>query len=107
MKQTRRALFLQGGWEGHHPAKISQIFGDALRASGFEVVVTTSLDQLADGEWVRGFDVVFPCWTMGTLKAEESAGLCDALTFRQTNPRLMRHSTTAITRWNELLAVRI
>jgi hypothetical protein len=79
MNQARRALFLQGGWEGHQPEKIVQKFGGALQTSGFDVEVATALERLADADWVRSFNVVCPCWTMGALKQDESEGLRGAV----------------------------
>jgi type 1 glutamine amidotransferase len=72
-------LFLQGGWEGHKPEQIVQKFHDALVAKGCKTETLTSLERLADRDWLKTFDVISPCWTMGKLSPEESAGLRGAV----------------------------
>ncbi len=71
----KRALFLCGGWAGHKPEQIVHLFSTALAAKGFTPVIETSLDILADPARMQDFAVIFPCWTMGALTKEQSAGL--------------------------------
>ncbi|MFH1499004.1 MAG: ThuA domain-containing protein [Verrucomicrobiota bacterium] len=71
----KRVLFVSGGWDGHKPNEIVEIFRPALAAHGFESVVETTLDVLADVERLKTFAVIFPCWTMGALTKEQSQGL--------------------------------
>lgn len=75
----KRALMIAGGWPGHHPDKIVQLFAGHLRGYGFDVRVETSLDCLADTEALAALDLIFPCWTMGQLTKEQSAGLVGAV----------------------------
>ncbi len=75
----KKALFLSGGWDGHQPDKIVQLFSDALRKHNFETEIVTSLHPLADSEALKSYDVIFPCWTMGTLTKEQSEGLLGAV----------------------------
>ena len=72
-------LFLQGGWDGHKPEQIVQKFNDALVAKGCKTETVTSLERLADIDWLKTFNVISPCWTMGKLSPEESAGLRGAV----------------------------
>ncbi len=75
-----KILFLQGGWEGHHPAEVVDRFAVALRREGAAIEIVTDLGVLADPEWLCSFDVISPCWTMGRLTAEQSrGGLCEAV----------------------------
>ena len=71
----KRALFFSGGWEGHQPAKIVQLFADALRGHGFDCRLETSLDCLTTLEDLASYDLIFPCWTMGAISKEQSAAL--------------------------------
>jgi uncharacterized protein len=71
----KKILFLSGGWDGHKPHEIVEIFRAEMSARGFEAVVETSLDVLADVERLKTFAVIFPCWTMGTLTDGQSRGL--------------------------------
>lgn len=75
----KRVLFVSGGWDGHKPHEIVEVFRSALAERGLEGVVETSLDVLADVERLKTFAVIFPCWTMGTLTNEQSQGLQDAV----------------------------
>lgn len=77
--KTKRALLIAGGWSGHHPEKIVQIFAGELQARGFETRVETALDCLADVETLKTYSVIFPCWTMGQLSPEQSKGLLAAI----------------------------
>jgi type 1 glutamine amidotransferase len=71
----KRILFLSGGWDGHKPHDIVEVFRSTLAERGLEGVVETSLDVLADVERLKTFAVIFPCWTMGALTKEQSQGL--------------------------------
>lgn len=75
----KRILFVAGGWDGHKPFEIVEIFREALASHGFESVVEASLDVLADVEKLKTFAVIFPCWTMGAPTKEQSRGLGEAV----------------------------
>ena len=79
MIKEPRVLFLQGGWAGHKPEQIVHKFTTALIGHGCETETITSLERLADIDWLKTFDVISPCWTMGKLSPEESAGLRGAV----------------------------
>ena len=74
-----KLLFLQGGWDGHKPEQIVHRFNSALLSRGWQTETITSLERLADTDWLKTFDVISPCWTCGKLSKEESAGLRDAV----------------------------
>jgi type 1 glutamine amidotransferase len=75
----KKALFLSGGWDGHKPDKIVQLFSDDLAARGFTCEIERSLDPLADGARLRTYDLIFLCWTMGQLSKEQTEGLTGAV----------------------------
>jgi len=75
----KRALFVAGGWSGHYPDKIVQIFSRELQAHCFETDIETTLDGLADLEKLKSYAVIFPCWTMGQLSPEQTKGLLEAV----------------------------
>ncbi len=75
----KKVLFVSGGWDGHHPEKIVQLFADELRAHGLEPEITTDLASLEDGEKLKGYALIFPCWTMGALSNEQERALCAAV----------------------------
>lgn len=75
----KKSLLISGGWDGHQPEKIVHLFSSELRAAGMAAEVATSLDVLADPAALASFDLIFPCWTMGTLTKEQSDGLLAAV----------------------------
>lgn len=75
----KRALFIAGGWAGHHPEKVADLFAGDLRARGIQADIELSLDALSDSGRLKSYDVISPCWTMGQLSAEQSAGLIGAV----------------------------
>lgn len=75
----KKALFLAGGWEGHHPDRIVQLFAADLEAAGLAPEIVKSLDPLADAEALKAYALIFPCWTMGPLTPEQEKGLVAAV----------------------------
>lgn len=75
----KKALFVAGGWDGHQPEKIVQLFADELRGANFTADIETSLDVFADSDRLKTYDVISPCWTMGALSKEQSDGLLAAV----------------------------
>ncbi len=75
----KKVLFVSGGWDGHHPEKIVQLFANELQARGLEPEIVTSLEPLADPEKLRSYALIFPCWTMGQLSNEQEKGLVAAV----------------------------
>jgi type 1 glutamine amidotransferase len=67
----KKALVVQGGWDGHQPKEVAEIFARLLREENFEVEVSDTLDSLVDGEKLLGLDLIVPVWTMGTITKEQ------------------------------------
>lgn len=63
----RKALILQGGWDGHEPKQVSEIFLSVLQANGFDASISETLDVLQDADLVAGLDLIVPVWTMATV----------------------------------------
>ncbi|MEV7086084.1 ThuA domain-containing protein [Streptomyces sp. NPDC093085] len=76
---ARRALVVRGGWEGHRPVETTELFLPFLRAHGYEVRTSATLDVYADAELLAATDLVVQCWTMGEITPEQSAGLAAAV----------------------------
>jgi uncharacterized protein len=79
MKKSKSVLLIHGGWEGHHPEKIVNLFAKELNDCGFSTLLESSLDCLADLEKLKTYQLIFPCWTMGQLSSEQSKGLNEAV----------------------------
>ena len=75
----KRALIVQGGWQGHQPRECAELFAAILRGEGYEVTVSDTLDTYLDTELMRSLDLAVPLWTMGTITKEQERGLLDAI----------------------------
>jgi uncharacterized protein len=91
----RKALIVYGGWDGHEPEKVANIFKKILEESDFEVELSDTLSSYDDKEKLKSLNLIVPHWTMGELTVEQidsvvgavasgvgiagcHAGLCDA-----------------------------
>lgn len=61
------ALIVWGGWDGHQPKQVAEIFERALKEDGFTVEVSDTLDALAGVESIDNLSLIVPVWTMGKL----------------------------------------
>ncbi len=64
---TKKALIVWGGWDGHQPKEVAEIFRGQLAQDGFEVEVSDTLEAFADGEKLKALDLIVPVWTMGKI----------------------------------------
>lgn len=76
---AKRALIVWGGWDGHEPRQVAELFEGGLKARGFEVEVSDTLDALADGEKLKALDLIVPVWTMGTITGDQLRPLLEAV----------------------------
>jgi type 1 glutamine amidotransferase len=74
-----KALMVYGGWEGHEPEQATALVAGWLKEAGMTVERGSSLEPFADPQRLKGYDVVVPCVTCGTLTGEQEAGLCAAV----------------------------
>lgn len=74
-----RALIVQGGWQGHEPAKVADIFRAMLEPEGLDVTVSAELDVFDDAEGLRALDLIVPVWTMGELTRERAVNVSEAV----------------------------
>jgi len=61
---SKKALIVWGGWDGHEPQKVSQIFARVLKADGFDVEVSDTLDAFTDEAKLMSLSLIVPIWTM-------------------------------------------
>ena len=76
---SKRALMVWGGWEGHEPKQCVEIFAPFLREQGYDVKAADSLDVYCDLSLMKELSLIVPVWTMGTITKEQLAGLMDAV----------------------------
>lgn len=74
----KTALIVSGGWQGHKPQEVAEIFGNALSLNGFDVQNSDSTDIYTSPDLVS-FDLIVPNWTMGSLTSEQSKNLVSAV----------------------------
>lgn len=66
-----KALIVWGGWKGHEPQPVSEVFQRVLKEDGFSVEVSDTLDAFKDAEKLLGLDLIIPVWTMGEITGEQ------------------------------------
>ena len=78
----KKALIVQGGWDGHNPKGMSELLAVALRQNDFEVTVSDTLDAFKDNDLTQ-FNLLVPVWTMGTIQRDQLTPLLDAAIRRE------------------------
>jgi len=66
----KKALIVWGGWDGHQPKQIAEIFRRQLIEEDFEVEVSNSLESFADADQLMQLDLIIPIWTMGKIEQQ-------------------------------------
>lgn len=74
----KRALIVQGGWEGHCPAEVADILTAQLRAHAFDVIRADTLDAFKDPE-LGTLDLIVPVWSLGGEPADQMEPLLAAV----------------------------
>lgn len=75
----RKALIIQGGWDGHQPGLVSDYFKEVLEKEGFEVNVSDTLDVLKDLEYLKELHLIVPVWTMGEITDQQVNNVSEAV----------------------------
>ncbi len=78
-KSSKRALIFWGGWDGHEPKQVAAIFARQLRRNGFDVDVVDNQEPLLSYRNVRGYDLLVPLWTMGTIERKALTNVLKAV----------------------------
>jgi uncharacterized protein len=68
---NRKALIFWGGWDGHQPKEVAEIFRGVLAKESFDVDVSDSLDSLLDEAKLKRLNLIVPIWTMGKITQEQ------------------------------------
>lgn len=66
-----KALIVWGGWDGHQPKQVAEVFERVLTGKGFEVEVSDTLDAFCDAEKLKGLNLIVPVWTMGQIRGDQ------------------------------------
>lgn len=75
----KKALIVQGGWQGHEPKQVADILAKALRENGFVVEMADALDALLDVTELIKLDLLIPEWTMGSITREQLTPMLEAV----------------------------
>jgi type 1 glutamine amidotransferase len=75
----RSALIVWGGWDGHEPQQVAQIFVEQLESKGFTVEVSDTLDAFLDAEKLKQLSLIVPVWTMGRITGEQLNPVLEAV----------------------------
>ena len=75
----KSVLMVWGGWDGHEPKQCADIFAPFLKAQGFEVEISDTLDAYLDSARLNSLSLIVPVWTMGTITNEQEKGLLEAV----------------------------
>lgn len=74
-----KVLIVWGGWPGHEPQKVVEIFAPWLVEQGFEVEISNTLDSYLDAEKMKGLTLVVQSVTMGQITPQQERGLLAAI----------------------------
>jgi type 1 glutamine amidotransferase len=75
----RKALIVWGGWDGHEPKPVSEVFADILMKENFDVEISDTLDAFLDAEKLKSLHLIIPVWTMGTITREQCLPVAEAV----------------------------
>lgn len=75
----KKALIVQGGWEGHEPQKVAARFRRTLEAEGFTVRTADSLSAFEDGAELNSLHLIVPIWTMGEISDAAAEAVSEAV----------------------------
>jgi type 1 glutamine amidotransferase len=75
----KSALIVRGGWDGHEPVQVSELFASILRDWGFQVEISETLDAFLDGDRLSKLDLIVPVWTMGKISDEQLKNVVQAV----------------------------
>lgn len=76
---ARKALIVQGGWDGHSPKQIAEIFKSILTEEKFEVEISDTLDAFLQGDKLMDLSLIVPMWTMGKISGEQCKQVTSAV----------------------------
>jgi hypothetical protein len=76
---SSKALIVWGGWNGHQPREVAEIFREVLAREKFDVEVSDTLDAFLDAERLLSLHLIVPVWTMGKITPEQLNPVLEAV----------------------------
>ena len=74
----KKALIVQGGWDGHEPALTSARFKAMLEKHGYEATIFDTLDPLGNLDALMQLDLMVFCWTMVWIRRKKQTGFVNS-----------------------------
>lgn len=74
----RSALVVWGGWDGHEPEQVADLFREILEQEGFSVTVRDTLDAFLDTDLTQ-LSLIVPVWTMGEISHDQCQAVVKAV----------------------------
>jgi len=80
MSDKKKALIVQGGWDGHEPVQVSARFKRILEEEGLEVSLYDDLEKaFCDPEMLKTLHLIVPVWTGGKLEGHLCRNVSEAV----------------------------
>jgi type 1 glutamine amidotransferase len=76
---TKNVMISWGGWPGHEPEQVAQVFRGVLEEEGFSVDICDSLDVCLESEIMESLHLFVPIWTMSSITSEQAKGVSEAV----------------------------
>jgi uncharacterized protein len=76
---SKKVLFVWGGWMGHEPDKCRDIFAPWMKSEGAEVTISDTLEAYTRYNLKNDFDLIIQAWTMGTIESNQEKALLEAV----------------------------
>lgn len=73
------AIIVKGGWKGHQPDEVSDVFKRMLEEEGFAVEVHEELEVFSDLDYLNHTDLIVPVWTMGVIESQLVKNVMEAV----------------------------
>lgn len=73
-----KAIIVWGGWDGHEPDKVAEIFRREITQMGGEAEVYDSLSAFEEKN-LLDYDLIIPVWTMGEITSEQEKAVTTAV----------------------------
>ncbi len=76
---AKRALIVWGGWEGHEPEAVTDIFAEVLRGKGYGVDIENTREVFLDAERLAATDLIIPNSSVEKITPDQVQGLLAAI----------------------------
>lgn len=75
----KKALIVRGGWDGHQPIEVSQVFEKLLIKEDFEVDIYEDLNVFESLKNIMKYSLIIPVYSMSEIKDEYVQNICAAV----------------------------